>query len=644
MLSLPNVVIFCPLPPKPNGIADYLAEQLPYFSQTLAVTVVVENHAPTPVNICPRVKVIRMAQYLARWNDFEKVPHIYHVGNNPDTVYMLEVLLSRPGITVVHDLNLHYLIDLTNLSKGDKSAYVSALFNQYGVQGKVIGEQLSKFGWKGAFMPHELMMHSSIIDASSHIIVHSAYSANKIASLGHTKVNVIPHHLSPGIRQYQPKLKMTYRGQLGLPGNKVVITSMGFIARAKQIKAVLRSLAELKQTGLDFIYVLAGQCKPHEYDVYQDIADAGLQDNVIVTGFLSEEQFFKYLLSSDFIINLRYPTGGESSGTLARAMGLGLGCIVVDIGPFAELPDDCAIKLPYNNDFQNNLTSAIERLISNPQERVKLGLNARKWVEKTHNITTTTSQYATVISAEQLRLNSAKIGSSNTTHRANSFELISYRNQKLINDWLLAETDFIQALNTEETGSLWVVNNAVPILRENRLLLIAESNKCLAILEGLYEYKRDNIVVIDPFDLEALPATNVDELFDVAVCIVNLRAMEADPVRYLSALNRYLANGARVVLNVIKDIGLKAEVELNRFHFIQYCEASGFSIKQVSTGPKNIDMQSLYPVQQLEEWCLELTKASWMVNKTPDGYSNTALSKLEWLQPVVSGFNGRGVK
>ncbi|MFT5713208.1 MAG: glycosyltransferase involved in cell wall biosynthesis, partial [Glaciecola sp.] len=341
LLNHPDVVIFCPLPPKPNGIADYLAEQLPYFSNKIDVCVVIENTAPTPTEIDASITVLRLAEYLVIQEQFSHTPHLYHVGNNPDTKYMLPVLLNRPGIVMVHDLNLHYLIDLTNLSQGDEAAYTLALFNQYGVAGKSIGEQLQKYRWKGSHMPHELLMSGSITDAASRIVVHSKYSANRIGATGVSNISIIPHHLSPEIRQHQPKLKMAYRGELGLPGNKVVITSMGFIAKAKQIRAVLDSLKVLKEEGRDFIYVLAGQCKQHEYDVYQDIAECGLQDNVLVTGFLSSEQFFKFLIASDFIVNLRYPTGGESSGTLTRAFGLGLGCIVVNIGPFAEIPENC---------------------------------------------------------------------------------------------------------------------------------------------------------------------------------------------------------------------------------------------------------------------------------------------------------------
>ena len=143
MTDVPSqVVVFCPLPPKPNGIADYFAEQIPYFSRTTKVTVVVENTHPAPTGIAANVTILYLEEYMWQQHEYADVPHIYHVGNNPDTQYMLPVLLSKPGLVVVHDLNLHYLIDLTNLSQGDKDSYTLALQNNYGESGVVIGQQL----------------------------------------------------------------------------------------------------------------------------------------------------------------------------------------------------------------------------------------------------------------------------------------------------------------------------------------------------------------------------------------------------------------------------------------------------------------------------------------------------------------------
>ena len=608
----PQVVVFCPLPPKPNGIADYFAEQIPYFSKTTKVTVVVENTHPTPKGISANVTVLHLEEYMWQQHKYASVPHIYHVGNNPDTQYMLPVLLSKPGLVVVHDLNLHYLIDLTNLSQGDKSGYTLALQNNYGESGVVIGQQLSKFGWKGKFMPHELMMNASIISAAERILVHSKYSADKIAALGHKHVKIVPHHFSPAARHYQPKLKMQYRGELGLAGNKPVITSMGFIAKAKQIKAVLAALSDLKKQGLDFTYVLAGQCKPHEYDVYQDIADSGLSDNVIVTGFLNEDEFFKYMLASDFIVNLRYPTGGESSGTLTRAMGMGLCCVVVNIGPFAELPDDCAVKLEWDENFNYNLSNELQKLVSDRHYRVQIGKNAQKWVERTHSINVTAQAY--LHEAAKLQDNT-----SFSTSALNN-RLFDYLHEQQILDW--------QSKNTisNDVCNLWWQANLLPT---NVTAVASISNNAVhhnSVLTSLLGYAHDQIhtATLNDFNVELS-----ENLYPAAVVEGCLSDLAVAPVKWLANLNRVMAIGAKLVLSLHVPHKLTTEYSLERKNIKQLLVAAGFSVDKSVAGPLDIDM-NLDDAPNAEYWVFSATKRSWMVNKNPEVYNNGA-SELMWL-------------
>jgi glycosyltransferase involved in cell wall biosynthesis len=614
MTNLPSdVVVFCPLPPKPNGIADYFAEQIPLFLRTTQVTVVIENSHPEPINISPRVNILRLEEYMWQQNTYANVPHIYHVGNNPDTQYMLEVLLSKPGLVVVHDLNLHYLIDLTNLSQGDKDGYTLALANNYGEAGSAIGKQLAKYGWKGKFMPHELMMNASIINAAERILVHSEYSANKIAALGHSHIRVVPHHFSPAARKYQAKLKMQYRGELGVPGNKPVITSMGFIAKAKQIRAVLSALAELKQQGLDFTYVLAGQCKPHEYDVFQDIAAHGLIDNVIVTGFLDEDAFFKYMLSSDFIVNLRYPTGGESSGTLTRAMGMGLCCVVVNIGPFAELPEHCAVKLDWNDEFDSNLQSQLSRLISDQQYRATIGMNAKKWVEKTHNIATTTEAY--LIEAGKLT------DTTQFASRALNHQVETYLTDAFIWQW---QQDHAPSNNN---NNLWWQANLLPVNAPSVLVVATKPQVTTDVLRSLYGYHLNLLSVLSIAKL--FEPSDSYQQFAAAVVDIDSHALADDPVKWLCQLNRQLALGATAIVSLaISDIE-PSLYALDRGSMQSYMEAAGFSVEKTVAGPLDIDM-NMKAEQHNEQWVFALIKRSWMANINPPAYNN-GISELRWL-------------
>ncbi len=627
----PQVVVFCPLPPKPNGIADYFAEQIPYFSRTTKVTVVVENTHPAPTGIAANVTILYLEEYMWQQHKYADIPHIYHVGNNPDTQYMLPVLLSKPGLVVVHDLNLHYLIDLTNLSHGDKDSYTLALQNNYGELGTVIGQQLSKFGWKGGFMPHELMMNASIITAAERILVHSKYSADKIAALGHSNVSIVPHHFSPAARQYQPKLKMQYRGELGLPGNKPVITSMGFIAKAKQIKEVLTALAALKQKGVEFTYVLAGKCKPHEYDVYQDIADSGLSDNVTVTGFLNEDEFFKYMLASDFIVNLRYPTGGESSGTLTRAMGMGLCSVVVNIGPFIELPEDCAVKLNWDENFSENLQLCLQRLIEDKQYRVTFGKNAQKWVERTHNISVTTSAYL----KEAAKLNDSTVFNTKALNNIQHCYLIE---QQVIN-WRRA--NHVNA----DSSNVWWQANLVPISAPSVLSISANPVHQATILTSLFGYQESQITKLTPAQLSQHDITTT---YPLVVCDASLVDVAQSPVNWFAQLNKLLEIGGKVVISLLNpELGsgvaindTSSEYSLDRASVKRFIQAAGFSIDNTVAGPLDVSMiADTAPTK--EYWTFAATKRSWMVNINPQVYQN-GNSELRWLYANEQSSDAQG--
>ena len=52
------------------------------------------------------------------------------------------------------------------------------------------------------------------------------------------------------------------------------------------------------------------------------------------------------MAACDIVLNLRYPTVGESSGSLLRALGLGKAVLVSEVGSFAEFSGDVCLKVP----------------------------------------------------------------------------------------------------------------------------------------------------------------------------------------------------------------------------------------------------------------------------------------------------------
>src|SRR5580700_6708917 len=91
--------------------------------------------------------------------------------------------------------------------------------------------------------------------------------------------------------------------------------------------------------------ILVGEPHPG-FPVDQLIRTLGLRENVRLIGFAGIDKFVAYMGACDIILNLRFPTVGETSGSLQRALGLGKAVIVSDVGSFSELPDEICLKAP----------------------------------------------------------------------------------------------------------------------------------------------------------------------------------------------------------------------------------------------------------------------------------------------------------
>ena len=78
------------------------------------------------------------------------------------------------------------------------------------------------------------------------------------------------------------------------------------------------------------------------------ISGLGISGNVRVTGICAGIERVRGLIAAaDIVLNLRYPTVGETSGTLLRALGLGRAVLVSDVGAASpNFPDDVCLKVP----------------------------------------------------------------------------------------------------------------------------------------------------------------------------------------------------------------------------------------------------------------------------------------------------------
>jgi glycosyltransferase involved in cell wall biosynthesis len=372
------VIVFSPLPPAKSGIADYTLELLPALAALRPVVVVSERPAQAPAGAGWRT--LGLDDYL-RDPSLGQGPHLYQIGNNADHVFAYRAFRRQPGILVQHDFNLHYLVEDATLAAGDPAGYREVLREEYGEPGATLAD-LRQAGLFSESQKLTLPLNTHLLRQAHGLIVHNQWVHDQVPADVRERTSVVPHHFAPQALHYDGLTPDGARASLGLPADEFIVLSLGYITPPKQIQATLAALAVLRRRGARLTYVIGGARDPG-FDIDAHVQRLGLSQCVRITGYLDEPSFFSYIRAADVLVNLRFPNVGESSGTLARALAMGLPAVVYNFGPLSELPDDTVVKVPLELGQPTALAAALEGLMLNPAWRHHIGQRAQRHM-RTH--------------------------------------------------------------------------------------------------------------------------------------------------------------------------------------------------------------------------------------------------------------------
>ena len=362
-----RIAILSPLPPSKSGIADYTAALVDAISPLAAVD------AFASLESLPDLSTYDAA--------------IYQIGNNGDHAFVYHEAISNPGIVVLHEANLHHLIAEITIRQGDWDGYMRAVEFDGGPRALEFARAVRRLevgpDYDGVPMLRKLLRRTR------GLIVHSNYVGEIARQFGYEgPLAVIPH----GAWLPEP-CRLPWREKLGVAADEPVIGVFGHLKPYKRIAETLRAFRRLVRQNPKLRMILVGQPHP-DFPVEQLIDALDLREQVRVIGFAPIDEFVGYLDACDVIVNLRYPTVGESSGTMLRAMGLGKPVMVSSVGAFAEYPDDVCLKVPAGGPAEEDLIFEYLRyLTTNPGAAEALGQNAREWVAEKCNWTCVAEQY-----------------------------------------------------------------------------------------------------------------------------------------------------------------------------------------------------------------------------------------------------------
>jgi glycosyltransferase involved in cell wall biosynthesis/SAM-dependent methyltransferase len=380
-----RVAYFSPLPPQKSGIADFSAALLPELARHLEITIFVESPEITgPADLPVRLHT----QFQPA--DFDLA--VYQIGNNPDHAFVYDAALQNPGVVVLHEFNLHHLITEVTIRRNQWDAYLHEAEYNGGPEALAYAQRVKDLEVGPDY--ENLPMNRRLLDSSRAVITLNRFTADRVCG-GRWKMPVAVIRHGAALPESHAQM---YRHRLGVDETTPLIGIFGFLKPYKRIAQALRAFQRLVRLEPRAKMILVGEEHP-DFSVRALIRSLGLDEHVRVLGYLPIGDFEQYIGAVDISLNLRYPTAGESSGPLLRALGLGRAVLVSDVGSFSELPDDICLKVPVDDQEVDCLFEYMNLLVGRPELARAMGERAQAFIKEFCSWGHVAGQYADFLKA-----------------------------------------------------------------------------------------------------------------------------------------------------------------------------------------------------------------------------------------------------
>jgi glycosyltransferase involved in cell wall biosynthesis len=371
----PRIAWFTPLEPVESGISLYCQDLLPLLSQVVPIDVVVDGYAPTSLHPSEHLQIVQYCDY--RSSDYTL--NVYQVGNSAAHLYMLDEVVSSPGLLVLHDTVLNHLFVQQAARSGTIDSYREQMRRRYGSDGERAANRVLK-----GQAPDDLFrfpMSEPLVSVSVATLVHSEFARRQVLSwVPDSSIYRVPS----GMCLPEEVSKHDARMALGLPADQFLIASITHVNPYKRLDVVLRAFKHLRRE-VPARFVIAGSVSPN-YPLVRQITHLGLDQVVDVLGYVDDLRARLIAAAADVIVNLRYPTAGETSASLLHGMAAGRPVIISDTGSFAEVPQDAAIRVSVDAIEEPMLLAIFRKLASDPALADEIGDNARSFVAAEHSL------------------------------------------------------------------------------------------------------------------------------------------------------------------------------------------------------------------------------------------------------------------
>lgn len=390
-----NVALVTPWLNQQTGIANFVYKLMPYLSKYFNIDLFIDDTLDKEAFFLPYIYGNKyfIHELDQRHEDYYEI--IYHMGNN--TLYhtgIYNYLRKYPGIVELHDFCIHPFFYHAYYLKGDKDTYRQALIDGYGKSGTIHFDDVDS----GRACPdsERFTMSESVGNISKKVILHNIWSYKAMKSKTTKYVVPLPCFRKEEIlSNNRRKAEEVICKKIEKDADEIIIGCFGWINDNKRPDVIVKAVMKLKD--LNYKVKLAFFGKNNSQKITDIMQNEKILKNVKITGFISAEEYIVAMELCDIVVNLRYPSMGESSATLCETFEEGKAVIVSAMNQYLEFPDDVCWKIPVCSYESVILAEMLKYLIDHENVRNILGQNAKKYANEILNCKKIARMYANII-------------------------------------------------------------------------------------------------------------------------------------------------------------------------------------------------------------------------------------------------------
>lgn len=386
-----DIAWLSPLPPKATGIAGYSEQLLQALDSTGQARFTLYDTDISATTLAQRYSCRDLMELMTSpCARAEAGLPVYQLGNNASYHGELWRLMQRlPGVVILHDAVLFNMMAAMGRGRLLQALAANGL-PAFSTLEKLEQQVMLSHGAVDADTlqhypnPEHFPLLRELNSCARVVIVHNQTAADTVRQQGYTgPLEVLPHlsfqDCKPQCGIENPALAALSELRRQSPELRIV-GLFGFRGDNKQADQLLEALTYLPdalRARTRLLIVGSGHTE-------QWLERNPFAEQTINLDYVSDDDFQHALQLTDLLVNLRYPSFGETSGVQMQAMTAGCATVVSNTGWFSELPAEAVWHVPAGELCERSVRAALIQLLENDQQRADIALAGQRYVADIH--------------------------------------------------------------------------------------------------------------------------------------------------------------------------------------------------------------------------------------------------------------------